>query len=110
MLIAKAEGEVNEEEKLKKVLLRKATGYSAKEETVEYSRDKNGKEIVLKRKVSKKHYPPDVSALKLLIEQFYNDKFEDLSSLTDEELEEERQKIIELLKEDERKNADKKDW
>jgi hypothetical protein len=93
---------VDEEEKLKKALLKKAMGYSAKEETVEFIRDDLGEEVVAKRKVSRKHYPPDISALRLLIEHFYSNNFEDISSMTDEELQRERKRIIELLKEEER--------
>ena len=99
---------MNEEERLKKILLKKAMGYGVREETVEYVRDDGGDEIVSKRKVSKKHIPPDVSALRLLIEHFYQNSFNDVESMSDEELEKEREKIIKLLKEEE-KNAFKKD-
>ena len=98
---------VNEEESLKKALFKKAKGYSAKEETVEFSRGEDGKEIVSKRKISKKHYPPDTTALRLLIEHFYSNQFDDVSKMSDEELIAERDQIIELLKEEER-NAIKK--
>ncbi len=98
---------MDEEERLKKILLKKAMGYGIKEETVEYVRDDCGDEVIAKRKVSKKHVPPDVSALRLLIEHFYQNSFKDVTSMTDEELEKEREKIIELLKEEER-NAIKK--
>ena len=98
---------MDEEEKLKRILLKKAMGYGVKEETIEYVRDDCGGEVISKRKVSKKHVPPDVSALRLLIEHFYQNSFKDVESMTDEELENEREKIIELLKEEER-NAIKK--
>ena len=95
---------MDEDEKLKKALFRKALGYSVKEETVEFSRDDSGDEIVSKRKISKKHIPPDISALKMLIEHFFTEQFKDVEEMTDEELQEEREKIIQLLKEEE-KNA-----
>ena len=93
---------MDEEEKIKKTLFRKATGYCTKEEVVEYTRDDQGGEIVAKRKVSKKHIPPDTTALRLLIEHFYSQAFKDVEKMTDEELKKEREKIIELLKEEER--------
>ena len=93
---------MNEEEKIKKILLRKATGYCAKEETVEFTRDDQGGEVVSKRKISKKHIPPDTSALKLLIEHFYSNSFKELSELSEEELEKERERIIELIKQEEK--------
>lgn len=100
---------MDEDEKLKKALIRKALGYSVKEETVEFSRDDTGGEVVSKRKVSRKHIPPDISALKMLLEHFFTEEFKDVEEMTDEELQEEREKIIELLKEEERnalKNGD----
>ncbi len=97
---------MNEEEKLKKTLFKKAMGYGVSEETVEYVTDDSGKEVVSKRKVSKKYIPPDASALRLLIEHFYSQTSRQVESMTDEELEEERDKIIEMLKEEER-NATK---
>ena len=103
---------MDEDEKLKHALLRKALGYSVKEETIEFSRDDAGEEVVSKRKVSKKHIPPDVTALKLLVEHFFSDSFENVENMTDEELQAEREKIIALLKEEERnalKNSDNKE-
>lgn len=48
-----------------------------------------------KRKVVSKNVPPDVSALKLLVEL---DGDSDLSSLTDEELEKEKLRLLSELK------------
>ena len=49
---------------------------------------------MIKRKVVVKPVPPDVSALKLLVEL---DDDKDLSNFTDEELEKEKLRLIELL-------------
>jgi hypothetical protein len=49
---------------------------------------------MVKRKVVIKPVPPDVSALKLLVEI---DDDKDLSNLTDEELEKEKLRLIETL-------------
>ena len=81
-------------------------GYGVSEETVEYVTDDSGKEVVSKRKVSKKYISPDASALRLLIEHFYSQNSRQVENMTDEELEEERDRIIQMLKEEE-KNATK---
>ncbi len=94
---------MNEEERLKETLFKKATGYAVKEETIEYVLDDEGKEKIAKRKVSKKYIPPDASALRLLIERFFSSS-DDFEKMTDEELEQEREEIIKMLKEEE-KNA-----
>lgn len=91
---------VNEEKLIKDALIRKAMGYEAKESLEEYSLDGEGKEVLVKKKVSKKYFPPDMTALKLLIEKFFPNLDIDLSSLTDEELTAERDKILKMLKDD----------
>ena len=72
-------------------------GYEAKESSEEYSLDDEGREVLVKKKVSKKYFPPDMTALKLLIEKFFPNLDIDLSSLTDEELISERDKILKML-------------
>ncbi len=80
--------------KIEKALLDKALGYETKEVIEEYGL--SGDELVLqKRKTSTKTYPPDLSALQMLLE---NREDGDLSSLTDEELNKEKKKLLELLK------------
>ena len=80
--------------KIEKALLDKALGYETKEVIEEYGL--LGDELVLqKRKTSTKTYPPDLSALQMLLE---NREDGDLSSLTDEELNKEKKKLLELLK------------
>lgn len=80
--------------KIEKALLDKALGYETKEVIEEYGL--SGDELVLqKRKTSTKTYPPDLSALQMLLE---NREDGDLSSLTDEELNQEKKKLLELLK------------
>ena len=73
-------------------LYKKATGYEADEEIVEYS----GEGEILKRKITTKHYPPDIAALKAYVELAENR----LERLTEEELLKEKQRLIGLLKED----------
>lgn len=81
--------------KIEKALLDKALGYETKEIIEEYGL--SGDEFVLqKRKTSTKTYPSDLSALQMLLDRREDG---DLSSLTDEELNEEKKKLLELLKE-----------
>ncbi len=74
-------------------LYKKAVGYQADEEIVEYS----GEGEILKRKITTKHYPPDISALKAYVELAENR----LEHLSEAELEKEKQRLIKLLKEGE---------
>jgi len=94
---------MKEEDKLKKALLRKATGYDACEITKEFSIE-NGKETLSKKKVTRKHFSPDLTALKLLVEKFYPSFDLDVKSMSDEELLLEKNRILKLLEEED-KNA-----
>lgn len=81
-------------EKLKKTLIKKATGFKVEEAVYEYGMQEDEVKL-LKKKVSTKYYPPDLSAINMLL----TNKETDLKSLTDDELEEEKQNILKLLKE-----------
>ena len=85
------------QKKIKQALLDKALGYTTQEIIEEYGI--SGEEFVLqKRKTSTKTYPPDLSALQMLLEdnQDINDKYANFSK---EELEKEKTRLIKLLKE-----------
>ena len=86
------------QKKIRKALLDKALGYTTQEVIEEYGL--SGEEFVLqKRKTSTKSYPPDLSALQMLMEEVCEEdnKF---SKLSNEELEKEKIRLIKLLKED----------
>lgn len=76
-------------EKLVALLKKRAEGYSAVEEVVEY--DEGGE--VTKRKVTTKNVPPDLAALKLLIE--LDVRSGDTENMTTEELLELRKNLLE---------------
>lgn len=82
----------NDNEKIKSALFKKATGFDTEEVVIEYITDNDG-ERVLKRKVTKKNVPPDITAIKMLLD----DKNTSFSSMTDEELIKERDRLIKLL-------------
>lgn len=77
---------------IKESLLKKAKGYYADEIIEEYSLE-NGKEVLVKKKVTKKHVPPDLTASKLLLD-YFNEKDDIYDNLSDEELDEEAKKLI----------------
>ena len=83
------------ENDLKSALYRKAVGYDSTETAEEYS-ESDGELVLVKRKVTIKNVPPDVSALKMLLDM---NETEDLSALSDEQLEKERKKLLKILKE-----------
>lgn len=90
-----------DEKDLKKALEDKALGFDCDEIVEEYSTDKDGTSYLCKRKITKKHNPPDLSALKFLLEQNSFDK--EIDNMTDGELQTEFQRLLQLLKEKEKK-------
>ena len=84
-------------QKLKEALVKKAVGYVAKEWVDELAVDKEtGEMTVVKRKVTKKQVPPDLTAAKLLFEITGEKQF-DLVSMSDDDLQNERQKLLDIL-------------
>jgi hypothetical protein len=85
------------EKRIRKALLDKALGYTTQEIIEEYGI--SGDDFVLqKRKTSTKTYPPDLSALQMLLET--KEESNKYSNLTDEELEKEKIRLISMLKEE----------
>ena len=82
---------------LKDALLKKAIGFTCSETIEEYASSENQLTLT-KRKVTTKEIPPDTTALKALLEMCGEVNTVSLESLTDEELEQEKQKIIDKLK------------
>ncbi|HCU55982.1 MAG TPA: hypothetical protein DIC18_01445 [Clostridiales bacterium] len=77
--------------KLVNSLYKKAVGYTVTEKTTEYSPEGE----VIKRKVTSKHYPPDIVALKAYLELISSG--EDYEKLSDEELESEKERLLKEL-------------
>lgn len=87
------------EKVVEEALIKKALGYDAEEITEEYVFDKDTmQQILSKKKVLIKHFPPDVSAIKILLSYYGNKTFDELEGLTNEELLVERDKLLEQLK------------
>ena len=81
-------------DKIKEAILKVALGYSLEEVIEEYD-VKDGEMRLIKRKESKKDIPPDLKAAKLLLDE------RDYSTLTDEELAQEKARLLQELKESE---------
>ncbi len=80
------------EEKLEDALLKVALGYQLAEVTEEYA-EVNGEFKLTKRKKTKKDVPPDLKAVQMLL----CGNGEEFSSLSDEELEKEKQRLLTSL-------------
>ena len=83
-----------EDERVKRALEKVALGYSLEEVTEEYGVE-DGELKLLKRREIKKDIPPDLKAVKLLLEE------KDYAAMSDEELESEKRRLLSLLKEEE---------
>lgn len=95
---------MNEEEKLRKALLKKALGYDTHEVVEEYVLDDDGCEKLAKKKVTKKHISPDISAMRVLLERYYSDISDEIKNMSDEELLAERARLLKIIKEEENAN------
>lgn len=89
---------LNENESIKTALMQKAVGFQTSEIVEEYNyEDEKGKLTLNKKKVLTKQYPPDLDAVQKLIELNGLNQI-DVSSMADFELEQEKQRLLALLK------------
>ncbi len=79
----------------KEALIKKALGYDATEVVEEYVSGDEGDIKLTKKKVTKKNVPPDITAIKILMEDKSDNQ---VAGLSDEQLESEKQRLIKLLK------------
>ena len=84
----------DEKQLLIKILLKKAKGYAYHEKTDEYN-VVDGKKQLVKSKVVTKRVQPDVNAIKALIT--LTDASDDVTQMTDEQLQVEKLRLINLL-------------
>ena len=82
-------------EKIKEALLKKALGYDCTETVEEYVSEE-GEIRLTKKKITKKNVPPDMSALKILLEE----STIPVTEMSDEELNEEKMRLIKILAEE----------
>lgn len=95
--------------KLQKSLIKKALGYRYNEVIEEYSVNEDGEKLT-KKKVTTKDVPPDLSAVKLLLDDLNVSTSENFSNLSDSELKAEIENALKLLdkKYEGEKNGNKK--
>lgn len=80
------------DENLKNALKKCAVGFGASEVVEEFALD-GGELKLVKKKVTRRDVPPDIKAVKMLLES------ENGEGISDEELAAEREKLIKMLKE-----------
>ncbi len=92
---------MDEEEKIRKALLKKALGYRTNEVVEEYVLDEDGTRRLAKRKITKKHISPDIAAMRVLLEKYSSDDIASkFAGMTDSELMAEKNRLLKLLKEE----------
>lgn len=82
-------------EQLMDAVKKKAMGYITTENVEEYSLV-DGELNIVKRKVTQKEVPPDIAAVKYLIDEASVDTYADMS---EEELKNEKERLLKCLKE-----------
>ena len=76
------------DDNIDQAILRKAVGYDVQEIVEEYS----GENELLKRKVSSKHMPPDMTAIKTVLD--IKSQQNDFANMSDSQLEELKTKLL----------------
>lgn len=92
-----------DEEQLKQALVKKAVGYDTDEEISEFVVDEDGKQLLCKKKVTKKHFSPDLAAIKLVYEKFFSEVQNKYESMSLEQLLQEKARLMQLLEEEKKK-------
>ena len=82
-----------EEGNVKEALKKCAVGFGTSEVVEEFAVE-DGELKLVKRKVTRRDIPPDIKAVRMLLDD------DDVSEMSDEQLESERQRLIRQLKEE----------
>ena len=94
-------------EKIQRALIKRALGYDTSETVEEYAL--NGDDMtVVRKKVTTKNMPPDITAAKILLEKAGEENKNGYFEMTDEQLEKEKNRLLALLKEKDRSENSKK--
>ena len=95
-------------EDLLKAIFKRAVGYDFEESTEEFVvDDKNGEVKNCKKRVSKKHSPPDIPAARTFFELSKKEKISKYDNMSEEELLAERERLLKELAQ-EKLNQDSK--
>ena len=98
-----SEKEKNKETQISEALLKVALGFQVAEVTEEFS-EVDGTMKLTKRKRIKKDVPPDLKAVQLLLAETGGTGY---ASMSDEELEQERKRLMDLVREETEKQTKK---
>ena len=98
-----SEKEKNKETQISEALLKVALGFQVAEVTEEFS-EVDGTMKLTKRKRIKKDVPPDLKAVQLLLAETGGTGY---ASMSDEELEQERKRLMDLVREETEKQTAK---
>ena len=82
---------------VRQALIKKALGYDCTETVEEYVNEEDGTVKLAKKKITKKNVPPDMTALKMLL-----DDDTPIEEMSDEELEREKERLLKILAEKEK--------
>ncbi len=92
-------------EKLESALFDRAVGFVQEDVSEEFGMVDNSLQLI-KRKTSKKYYPPEIRAIELMLEQEGDG---DVGSMSLEELKKERTKLKKLLEKAEKNDKENKE-
>ena len=92
----------DKEKELSEALLNLAKGYTIEEVVEEYA-EVDGEMRLTKRKETRRDIPPDIKAVQMLL-----DSGTDVSGLTDEQLEEEKARLLALLENEKKEKKGRK--
>ena len=81
------------DEKIKDALYKLAKGYVSEETVEEFTESESGQLALSKKKITTKYIPADITAVKILAEIDGSGNFKPVETMTDEELEEEREAL-----------------
>ncbi len=87
----------NKLEEIISALIKKSVGYSDEEHIEEYVIE-DGVETLVKKRITKKFVPPDLSATKLLLEYFNQASNTSYEDMTDDELDAEVERLYDEYK------------
>lgn len=90
-------------DKLDDALFNRAIGFSKDEVTEEYGMVED-KLTLIKKKLNSKYYPPELKAIEMLMEKYDLNKDDMYDTYNLAQLQEEKQRLIELLKQAEEKS------
>ena len=96
----------HKQDTLSGALMTRAVGCTTEEVAEEYAWDAEQQDLhLIKRKVTKKSLPPDIGAVKTMLE-LYGENEDQYAKLSDQDLLKEKERLLKILKDTEESDAD----